>query len=418
MGAAAASSPPAPAGAGALQAVVICAPAGGDPTRVVGGITLLERILRQLAELDAVARILILKPAGRSLPPPSARVRKPVVFRDAAGTEAWAMLRAARADLEDRFILVAADFLVDQRLLRWLAEQPANTMLAGQAGGAPQPVAHLAKQRLDPAAGRDAPDGRAVAAGSLPSYWESMHGEVPLHLLRVTNEAEAEAGWRMLLDHVQRRAQELPSRYFDPIFENLIVRRLAGTQISANQVTAATTLLGFAVSALYFTGWLRVGALLGIAVEVLDGVDGKLARITRTTSRAGEYEHILDFFYENSWYLALGLYLARAAVPHALATAMMLVLFDLIDTLVYAAVDVRWGRSLDNLSPFLTRFRLVGGRRNIYGWFFLLGFFLGFPGHAFYAAAAWAGFTATVHLVAAIAAAPSLIRERRARAAR
>jgi len=96
----------------------------------------------------------------------------------------------------------------------------------------------------------------------------------------------------------------------------------------------------------------------------------------------------------------------------------MLVLFDLIDTLVYAAVDVRWGRSLDNLSPFLTRFRLVGGRRNIYGWFFLLGFFLGFPGHAFYAAAAWAGFTATVHLVAAIAAAPSLIRERRARAAR
>ena len=384
-----------PSGAAGLQAVVVCEPASGDPLRLVGGISLLERILRQLSELDAIGRILVIKPSAQRLPPPSSRVQKNVTFTDASGDTAWDMLRKARAVLDEQFVALAADHLTDQRLIAWLIAHPRDAMLIGR-GGMRLPAARLSRKALD------APDLRAagvepVAVSSLPAHWEAMHGEVPLHLRRVTNDRDAEAGWAILLDHVQRRAQELPSRYFDLPCENFLVRRLAGTPVTANQVTILTTLLGFVVAALYFTGWLRAGVLLAIFVEVLDGVDGKLARITRTTSRVGELEHIADFFYENACYLALGAYLTTTGFAHAWLAALLMVLFDLTDTLAYAAMDVWWGMSLDNASPCLTRFRAIAGRRNVYNWLFFGGVFLGFPAHAFYAASAWAGITAATH---------------------
>ncbi len=388
-----------PAAARVSQAVVVCV--GADPLREVGGITLFERLMRQLNELNGIERIMVLTSQSMPAALASNRIKKPVIYRNVSSNGFWDTLWEARAELDQCFIAVTANFLVDQRLLAWLASQPDDAMLVVREGDENGPAARLSKAALENP-GPQATTLRMVAVTSLPSYWEAMHGEIPLHLHRVANAADAEAGWRILLDHIQRRAQELPSRCFDPIFENLIVRRLAGTSITANQVTMFTTMLGFAVAALFYTGWLRVGVMLGIVVEVLDGVDGKLARITRTTSRAGEYEHILDFFYENSWYLALGLYFSRAGFPHAMTAALLMVVFDLIDTLVYAAVDVRWGRSLDNLSPFLTRFRLIGGRRNIYGWMFLIGFFVGFPGYTFYAATLWAGITAAIHTASMI----------------
>src|SRR5271154_1511336 len=371
-----------------FQAVVVCRDATANPLRSVGGITLLERLLRQLSELETVESILLLKPIDLSLPPPSKRVRKDVIYQDAAGTTVWEMLRGARAHLRDLFI--------DQRLLSWLTAQTTEVILCPRIGDRPETAAFLRAKSLD-APNLEAAHIKVVEVGSLPTYWEAMHGDVPLHLHSVRNDDDAEQGWQILLDYIQRRTQELPARYFDPYFENLIVRRLAPTAVTANQVTLVTTVLGFVVAALYFVGRLRTGVLLAILVEVLDGVDGKLARITRTTSKAGEYEHILDFFYENSWWLALGFFLSNNGSKFAWHAALLMIAFDLTDNIVYSVADVKWHRSVDNATAFLSRFRLVAGRRNIYTWLFLPGFFLGVPGISFYSAVAWAGVTAAVH---------------------
>ena len=379
-----------------LQAVVVWEPgAAENPLRPIGGLTLLERILRQLSDLDAVKSIVVLKSAAVSLPPASGRVGKPLECYNVSGAKFWEILREARGKLAGDFIVVAADFLIDQRLFAWLAMQTEDVMLTSCEGGSAEPAARLTRKTLDAAAPQSV-NLKRVAVSSLPSYWEAMHGEVPLHLYQVSDEASAKAGWKILLDYVQKRTLELPAQYFDPTFENFLIRRLAGTSVTANQVTLMTGLLGFVVAALYYAGWLRVGVLVAIFVEVLDGVDGKLARITRTTSRAGEFEHVLDFFYENSWYLALGLHLSHGS-PHALKAALLMILFDLADNLAYSLMDVRLGLSLDNASPFLARFRLIAGRRNIYSWLFLVGFFLGFPNYAFFLAVVWAGITAAIH---------------------
>ena len=388
-----------------LQAVVICPDTSGNPIRSVGGISLLERLLRQLSELESVTSIIVLRPRDLPLPSPSSRVRKLVEYQDAAGANGWEMMRDAREHLRDCFIVVAADLLIDERLLAWLTVQNADVMLSPGAGERPETAAFLRAESLD--AHGAAAHINVVAADSLPTYWESMHGEVPYHLRRIASDRDAEEAWPVLLDYIQRRTLELPAQYFDPFFENIIVRRLAPTSITANQVTLLTTMLGFAVAGFYLGGWLRVGVLLAIFVEVLDGVDGKLARITHTTSKAGEYEHILDFFYENSWWLALGWFLSTRGSPSAWTAALIMVAFDLTDNIVYSIADVRWGRSVDNATPFLSRFRLIAGRRNIYTWMFIPGFFLGAAAFSFYLAVAWAGVTAAIHASWAITEARS-----------
>src|SRR6516165_9420535 len=108
-----------------LQAVVVWeSGAGENPLRAVGGLTLLERILRQLSDLDAIKSIVVLKPATVSLPPASGRVRKPLEYYDVSSAKFWEILCEARDKLAEDFIAVAADFLIDQRLFAWLARQP------------------------------------------------------------------------------------------------------------------------------------------------------------------------------------------------------------------------------------------------------------------------------------------------------
>src|SRR6516165_5288883 len=120
------------------QAVVVWEPgaAVGNPLRLVGGLTLFERILRQLSELDGIKGIVVLKPAAVSLPPASGRVRKPLECYNVSGAEFWEIIREARDKLAGDFIAVAADFLIDQRLLAWLAMQTEDVMLTSREGGA------------------------------------------------------------------------------------------------------------------------------------------------------------------------------------------------------------------------------------------------------------------------------------------
>ena len=67
-------------------------------------------------------------------------MRKDVTFQNASGSGAWEMLRDARVHLHERFIVIAADLLIDQRLLAWLAAQDPDVMLTSRAGVPAEPV--------------------------------------------------------------------------------------------------------------------------------------------------------------------------------------------------------------------------------------------------------------------------------------
>lgn len=382
------------------QAVIVCAADRGDPLREVGGLSLIERLLRQLSELGSVQEILIVCGPRASHARPSARVVTPVRALRVAPGDAWTMLREASGFLRERFMVIGADLLVDPRILSWLATRTADTFV-GTNGGDPELLGTIARTvPLEPR--RSLSSAAVVAVTDFPTYWEQQRGDVPVHLLRVTSDRDVEDGWRILLDHVQKRTVDLPARYVDPPFENFLVRRLCRTRITPNQVTAATGVLGFGVAGLFAAGWLQLGVLLAIVVEVLDGVDGKLARIKRMTSRVGELEHVLDFFYENSWYVALGFRLSTQGHPWAWGAALAMVAFDVTDNLANIWFSRVRGRNLAEASSLLRRFRAISGRRNIYAWMFLPGFLLGTPAFSFAAAVVWAGITAVIHVASAI----------------
>lgn len=387
------------------SAVIVCAPDCGDPGQIVGGLTLLERLLRQLSRTEGIERITVVAARGVPLPKPSDRVRCPVTFVISDGKHPWGMVAEVAPSLGGRLLVVAADLLVDQRLFDGLVQNEGNAVVAPGKGSPAALLGAVDAAALIDAVDAPPPGSRTVRIDSLDTYVRKQRGHVPIHLLRVTSASETEGAWQALLDHIEKRTKDLPATYFDPPLENFLVRLVAPTAITPNQVTLATGVLGFFVAWMFLNGWLLSGILLAIFVEVLDGVDGKLARLKLMTSKVGELEHVLDFFYENSWYLALGAYFAASGVPWAWGAAWIICVADVADNLSYVYFARRVGGaewhdylpSLDDDSPFLRRFRMIAGRRNIYVWMMLPGFAFGRPAEVFAAVISWAVFTAATH---------------------
>jgi len=304
----------------------------------------------------------------------------------------------------DDVLLVRGDCLIDPRLLAELLTGALPRWL--QVPGAPMPTLPAAA-RLSPAQ-RDtwamaglaewldhSPELRPEA---LDDYSPAHRGPVPFYVQVITTAADARQATQTLIRAAQKCALDLPALLLDPVFENRLVFWLCDTRITPNQVTLFTAFLGALIAALFLHGWLRLGILLAYAVEVLDGVDGKLARTKLQTSRLGELEHVLDFFMEHAWYLTITIFLVTSTQErHLWWVGGGLMLSDLLDNLLYYLGQVFCGKQLDELGAFDRRFRLIAGRRNIYAWMFLFGFWAGFPVQIFVAALLWALITIGVH---------------------
>ena len=78
-----------------------------------------------------------------------------------------------------------------------------------------------------------------------------------------------------------------------------------------NHVTALSWVLAILAGLLFYQGEFFAGLLAGWLMTFLDTVDGKLARVTVTSSALGNYfDHVLDLLHPPFWYLAWGLGLA------------------------------------------------------------------------------------------------------------
>ena len=78
-----------------------------------------------------------------------------------------------------------------------------------------------------------------------------------------------------------------------------------------NHVTALSWVFAILAGLLFYQGEFVAGLLTGWLMTFLDTVDGKLARVTVTSSPLGNYyDHILDLIHPPFWYLAWGLGLA------------------------------------------------------------------------------------------------------------
>ena len=325
-------------------------------------------------------------------------------------------------------LVVPADSVFDPRLLRALVSQDAPAALVDSGVRRPNlqtlialapdtPRGKLCGPALLEYGWASAQDGlleeglrnglehdtlAALDVSAQPSYYVSMHRKFRPFWFPAPSLSNRKLAERVLFDSIQKGPPDLPAWFHAPI-ETFVVSYLCKTPITPNQLTLFCNVVAWTVTALLATGHLGWGLGLAVVVNVLDGLDGKQARVKIETSKAGKLEHFFDALFENSWWLALAWHLSVSGkLPDAFSYLGLLIGAEVLNALARASIVRYYGKSISELGRFDRIFRLVGGRRNIYVWILALGLICGTPAGAFKLIAWWEAVTAAVHLPRAV----------------
>lgn len=406
----------------ALRGVVTAPPP--SLTRIAG-VTVLERAVRTLW-YAGVRKVIVAAPGG-DLPPTvrGAIERLGVALTVSAPGTGGRLDPAALAPHEEAqdFLVIDGAALVDARLPSLLASAGAErfcllpadrepeaeacripSILAGRqlyfAGGARVGAGRLATLDFsDPeglaagaAAAVEADPGLALDLSSVPDYRADMRAHVPFLHMPIRGPQDNARAKRLLLAGAQKRVLDWPAWYLHRPVENAIISRICEWPVSPNQLTVLTNVVAFAALGLFASGDLGVGLALALVVGVLDGLDGKQARVKLHFSPIGEWEHHLDKIYENGWYAAIAWHLSGAAGGRAAWLALAVILCaGFLDIALTGAYRARLGMQFDDSGPFARRFRVVAGRRNTYLWTFAPFVVIGEAALGFAVVAAYAG---------------------------
>jgi phosphatidylglycerophosphate synthase len=230
-----------------------------------------------------------------------------------------------------------------------------------------------------------------------PTYLPNLRRNLRPLWFPAPAEDRLRAAERLLLDAAQNGTLDLPAKVHGPI-ETWIIARLCRTRITPMQITLFTAALSAIATVFFASGQLLAGVIIALTVGILDGLDGKQARVKVETTELGKREHVLDYILELSWWTALAFHFtASAQVQNAYAFLALLVGSDVVDRLAKKQAKHLTGRNLDDVAPIDRFVRLIGGRRNIYIWIFATGLVLGAPDKAFIALCCWGALTAAVH---------------------
>jgi phosphatidylglycerophosphate synthase len=395
------------------------------------GVSMLERLLRALQRVGVAETVIVSSTADEL----AKELAKPSRFR---AEIAWTLQprppgpvpieQIHGAGPEGELLLVLpGDAVWDERLLRLLLSRSESATLVDSA---PPPSLEAFVNRMSPT-----PRGRLAGAAVLRPAWMSRESgplheilarevdsgrlpvldvaEQPSYSLTMRRElrplwipapqpAQRKQAERLILDSAQKGSLDLPAWVHGPI-ETAIVARLCKTSITPNQVTAFCNVVAWAVVPLFATGHLVWGTALALAVGVLDGLDGKQARVKVETTEAGKLEHWLDTFYELAWLLALAYHFQRSGeLPGAWLYLLLFLAAEGVDGLAKLSIIRRYGRLIDELGPLDRAIRFFGGRRNVYIWILAVGVLLGAPAKSFVVMVWWEAATAIIHVARAI----------------
>lgn len=216
----------------------------------------------------------------------------------------------------------------------------------------------------------------------------------------IDTKQDLERAKRLIVENSQKKrgASDFIAHYFNRPIENAILYYISDWLfVTPNRLTIATNILAWFITYLFFSGYLGLGALLTFIVGVMDGLDGKLARIRWRSTKLGLMEHPFDMLYEFSWLLALALFLSQTEGLLPLVLVSFSITFIAFYRFCYDQFSRATGISLDVYGRFERAFRRVAGRRNIYNVYILIGVLLGVPLYSLIGIMIHSALTATVY---------------------
>jgi phosphatidylglycerophosphate synthase len=241
-----------------------------------------------------------------------------------------------------------------------------------------------------------------VDAAKQDDYIVAMRRHVRPLCFRVPLDQDRRLAERIILGSAQKGTLDLPAYVHAPI-ETALISLLCKTPITPNQITIAGLIIGCSATVAFVTGRVGLGILAALIFGIVDGLDGKQARVKVETTERGKWEHHLDYLIENSWWAAIAFYLWRSGqFSNAFYFLGLLIASHLLDESAKRWAKIVKGRLLDDITPFDRAFRLIAARRNIYVWILAFGFLLNAFPQSYAIICGWATVSAVVHLVRSI----------------
>ncbi|MFZ1745771.1 MAG: CDP-alcohol phosphatidyltransferase family protein [Nitrospirales bacterium] len=274
-------------------------------------------------------------------------------------------------------LMIRGDFLYDERVFSYLLKHT-NVVLKVQAGGGLLPIAaHVSsplassawcgiqQERMGEIAGLESVTLKDLSITFSNKLAKSDHPYVVP--IREDNRVALE---EHLFTGSYKGVTDLVTKFLWPVPAKWATRLCTIWRISPNQVTSLSLLFVIAAGGLFVYGWLFWGLVLGWAMTFLDTVDGKLARVTVTSSKWGDiFDHGIDLIHPPLWYLAWGVGLTAFSPFLSWLTVDITFGIILIGYILGRMVEgiFEWGIGGFGIfcwKPVDSYFRLITARRN------------------------------------------------------
>jgi phosphatidylglycerophosphate synthase len=307
-------------------------------------------------------------------------------------------------------ILIRADFVFDQRLIEALARAPETALVAAD-GGAAVVAVHTADGRAALAGGETlvAPPGAARRSPTelAGSYNNKLRKREEPFLLPLTREnlprirdRTFSASYKGVTDFITKHVWPPPAK--------VVTGWCADRGITPNQVTLASLALVILSFWLFWRGEFGLGLVSAWIMTFLDTVDGKLARVTMTYSKAGDaLDHGIDLVHPPFWWWAWihGLGAAGMPLSHP-GLAILIVVGGYVAQRVEEGAFIKlFGIEMHIWRPFDSWFRGITARRNPNLLILTVLTLVGRPDWGMILVAAWTAFCFLVHLAQIVQAA-------------
>jgi phosphatidylglycerophosphate synthase len=318
---------------------------------------------------------------------------------------------------QDSTMIIRGDYLFDERVINRLIQMPNVMLQVGQEGKhiiaaacIPSALAFSVLEFMIKYDGSQSlkytfPNINIETPETLiPSFQRKLRKPVPPFVLPITDSTRHDLEQRLfstsykgITDLITKWAWPLPSRWCTKI--------CAHYGVMPNYVTLVALVLVVIASVFFYKGMFGWGLLAGWVMTFLDTVDGKLARVTVTSSKFGHlFDHLIDLIHPPIWYVVWGFGLKVNHIYQPWLSLNIIFCIIICGYIVGRLAELTFKLWLHNSGIFCWRpvdsyFRLITARRNPNLILLTTATVMGHPDLGLLAVAVWTGLTSLFLLV-------------------
>lgn len=378
-------------------------------------ITLIERLLRQLFELEIREHVTVRLDPNRSLQHVIRSdfwTRYPLKFETADSDTLFIESLRSAQESQQSFMLLEGDGIYDERILKTLIQAPHSLSIGDDMLGAVPIAMHIQPGDLHHLRGDTTPIGdhlhakgggdwlTTLSVHDMDSYIPALRRTAVPFLTKLQDRARIRDIENEMYEQTFKGVMDFIATYVYRIPVRELVRWLAPTRVTPNHITAISVICSLGALPLFVMGWLWTGLIVAFIFIIADSLDGKLARLTiRLSHVAGHVDHITSPLFEAGYYVAWGWHFSGGdftALPGR--AGWLLFAFFGLDRIVTSIFGLRFHQSLLDYKEWDARFHLIAGRRTVNLFIMTLGCTVQKPIIALYIITAWMFITMCWHM--------------------